>query len=259
MKCHSVDKTRILVTPTTTHTTSNFTTITCNFTHTTSTSTAVQYGKFSEAPLFKGLGNEDPDQFWFIVKSIWEAQGVTDDHMKKETLVCALQDSALTWYINYSNDNPNDGVEDIQTTLNKEFSRPKSGAQSIVGFKEIVMKPGETPWELDQRLKCKINEANMNLTYGQHCEWFVASLLPHLRVAVSQQKITTQVEALQIPMRLHETPMQDPNLGVQQIHVQLKNLCLKMQSLKQDRTIRPKVCEEVWSLKCNSQGHDKDL
>jgi len=76
-----------------------------------------------------------------------------------------------------------------------------------VGFKEITMKPSETPWELDQRLKCKIREANMNLTDGQHCEWFMASLLPHLRVALSQQKITTQEEALEIAMRLHETLM----------------------------------------------------
>jgi len=43
------------------------------------------------------------------------------------------------------------------------------------------MLPGETPWELDQRLKCMIHEANMNLMDGQHHEWFVASLTPHLR------------------------------------------------------------------------------
>ncbi len=90
----------------------------------------------------------------------------------------------------------------------------------------------KTPWELDKRLKCKIREANMNLTDRQHHEWFMASLLPHLRVALSQHKITTQEEALEIAMRLHETPMQDPNLGVQQIHAQLKNLFLEMQSLK---------------------------
>ena len=84
-----------------------------------------------------------------------------------------------------------------------------------MGFKEIMMKPGETPWELDQRLKCKIHEANMNLQYGQHCEWFMASLLPHLRVALSQQTIMTEVEALEITIRLHEIPMQDSNLGVQ--------------------------------------------
>jgi len=94
------------------------------------------------------------------------------------------------------------------------------------------MLPGDTPWELDQRLKCTIREANMNLTDGQHREWFVASLLPHLRSGLSKQKITTHAEALEIAMRLHETLMQDPNLGVQQIHTQLNNLCLEMQSLK---------------------------
>jgi len=37
----------------------------------------------------------------------------------------------------------------IQTALNKEFSMPKSEVQLIVEFKEIMMKPSETPWELD--------------------------------------------------------------------------------------------------------------
>jgi len=41
-------------------------------------------------PLFKGLGNQDLDQFWFVVKVVWEAQGVTNDHMKKATLVSSL-------------------------------------------------------------------------------------------------------------------------------------------------------------------------
>lgn len=76
------------------------------------------------------------------------------------------------------------------------------------------MQPVETPWELDQRMKCTICEANMNLTDGQHRKWFVASLLPHLRSALSQHNITTQEKALEIAMRLRETPMQDLNLGV---------------------------------------------
>jgi len=45
------------------------------------------------------------------------------------------------------------------------------------------------PWELDQRLKCQIQEANMQLTDSQHHKWFIALLLPHLRIALSQQKI----------------------------------------------------------------------
>lgn len=97
------------------------------------------------------------------------------------------------------------------------------------------MLPDEIPWDLDQRLKSMIHEANMMLTDAQHCVWFVASLTPHLRTALSQKKLSTQAKALEMAMRLHETLIQDPGLGVQQIHVQLQNICLEMQSLKRDR------------------------
>jgi len=96
-------------------------------------------------PLFKGLGNEDPDQFSFVVKSVWEAEGVTNDHIKEETLVCTVQDCALTWYIKNSNDNPYARVADTEAALNREFSRPKSELKSIVGFKEITMLLSERP------------------------------------------------------------------------------------------------------------------
>ena len=108
-----------------------------------------------------------------------------DDNVKKATLVNALQDRALTWYIKHSNDNPNVGIADIQAALNKEFSIPKLEAQSVIGFKEITMLPGETSWEPDQRQKCTIREANMTLTDGKHCEWFVALLTSHLWNALS--------------------------------------------------------------------------
>lgn len=73
--------------------------------------------KFSMAnivklPFFKSLGNEDPDQFWFIIRAVWEAQGVADDHIPKVTLIRTLQYHVLTWYIKYSNDNPNVRVMD---------------------------------------------------------------------------------------------------------------------------------------------------
>ena len=71
------------------------------------------------------------------------------------------------------------------------------------------MRVDETPLELDQRLKCVIREANMQLTDGQHRKWFIDPLFPHLKISLSQQKIGTQAEALEIPMRLNVTPMQD--------------------------------------------------
>jgi len=96
-------------------------------------------------PVFRGVGKKDPDQFWFVVRAVWEAHGVIDDNIKKSTLVSALQDRALTWYIKHSNDHPNAGIAEIQIELNREFSRSESEMESIIGFKEIAMLPGETP------------------------------------------------------------------------------------------------------------------
>ena len=64
-------------------------------------------------PVFKGVGNEDLEQFWFVVRVVWEAQGVTGDNIKKVTLVSALQDHTLTGYIKHSNDHPNAGIAEI--------------------------------------------------------------------------------------------------------------------------------------------------
>lgn len=99
------------------------------------------------------------------------------------------------------------GIAALQVVLTRDFRRLNSEVQSIIGFKDITMLPGETPKELDQRLKCTIHEANMTLTNGQHGKWFVASLSPHLRNALSQQRLTTETEALETVMRLHETPI----------------------------------------------------
>lgn len=70
-------------------------------------------------PVFRGAGNEEPGQFWFLVKVVWEAQGIMDDNIKKATLVSTLQDCALTWYIMYSSNHPNMGIAAIQDALDK--------------------------------------------------------------------------------------------------------------------------------------------
>jgi len=60
-------------------------------------------------------------------------------------------------------DDPISLLVETKVTFNKEFSKPKSDSQSIIGFKEIMMRVEEIPWELDKRLKCHIQEANMQL------------------------------------------------------------------------------------------------
>lgn len=59
-----------------------------------------------------------------------------------------------TWYINYCYDNPLASLAEAKVALNKEFNKLMFYSQSVVGFKEIVVRVDETPWELYQRLKC---------------------------------------------------------------------------------------------------------
>lgn len=62
-----------------------------------------------ELPIFKGVGSEDPEKFWFVVRAVWESHGVMNDNIRKATLVSALQYRALTWYIKHCSDHPNAG------------------------------------------------------------------------------------------------------------------------------------------------------
>lgn len=73
-------------------------------------------------PKFRGVRNEDPNELWFVVRAVWEAQGVTNDNIKKATLVSMLQDCTSTLYIKHSNDHPNVGIAEIQNALNIELS-----------------------------------------------------------------------------------------------------------------------------------------
>jgi hypothetical protein len=41
----------------------------------------------------------------------------------------------------------------------------------------------------------------------QNKEWFIVSLLPHIRVPLMQQKVASQAEALEITMKLEATPV----------------------------------------------------
>jgi len=100
-------------------------------------------------PIFKGVGVEEPGRFWFVIRSVWDTQGIVDENIKKATLGSALHDRLLTWYIKYSTDHLNEGIATIQDALNKEFGQPKSETQLVNGFKEITMLHGETSWDLE--------------------------------------------------------------------------------------------------------------
>jgi len=44
----------------------------------------------AKLPTFRRVGNEEPSRFWFVIKSVWDMQGIIDESIKKATLVSAL-------------------------------------------------------------------------------------------------------------------------------------------------------------------------
>jgi len=79
-------------------------------------------------PIFKGVGIENPNQFWFVVDVVWMSQQIMDDNLKKVQWVITLQDKALSWYIKYSTTHQMASLKDTNNALCNEFRKPKSQA-----------------------------------------------------------------------------------------------------------------------------------
>lgn len=99
--------------------------------------------------VFKGIRTEESEKFCFFANTVLTTQQIIDYNIKKEQLVTTLQDCMLTWYIKCCYDNPLAYLTETKKTFNKDFSKPKSNSQLVVGFKEILVKVDETTWEFD--------------------------------------------------------------------------------------------------------------
>ena len=71
----------------------------------------------------------------------------------------------------------------------KEFKKPKSELQCITKLKYIKQLPSELVWDFDQKFKALIDQVSFEFALEQHKEWFIAVLLPHIRVPLMQQKL----------------------------------------------------------------------
>ena len=67
-------------------------------------------------------------------------------------------------------------------------------------------------------------KVSFQMSYVQHKEWFIVSLLPHIWTHLMQQNIVSQIEALEIAMKLEASSVGDTSLGMMQIQSQLANV-----------------------------------
>ena len=59
-----------------------------------------------------------------------------------------------------------------------------------------------------------------------HKEWFIAAMLPHIRVPLMQQVIVSQRKALELAMKLEASLFGQYGAGIMQIQLQLSNITL---------------------------------
>ena len=108
-------------------------------------------------------------------------------------------------------------IQEIKDELKKEFKKPKSESQCITKLKEIKQMPHELVWDFDQWFKTLLGQVNFAFPAQQHQEWFIAALLPRIRLPMMQQKVTSQSEALEIVMRLEALLMSKLALWMDQL------------------------------------------
>jgi hypothetical protein len=73
-------------------------------------------------------------------------------------------------------------LNQIKNALITEFKKPKSKSQCITEMKEIKQKVAEPVWEFDQRFKTLTGRLSFQISNEKNKEWFIVSLLPHIRV-----------------------------------------------------------------------------
>lgn len=83
--------------------------------------------------------------------------------------------------------------------------------------KKIKQRPTESVWEFNQRFKVLFDYVSFDIALQKHKEWFIATLLPHIKFPLMQQKIKIQAKALELAMKLEVSPIGYANEGMQQI------------------------------------------
>ena len=103
-------------------------------------------------------------------------------------------------------------------------------------------------WDFDQKFKALIDQVSFEFAPEQHKEWFIAALLPHIRLSLMQQKLQMQDDALEMAMKLQASPLAETSTGMTTLQNQLANLTLKLHELKKGK----EVAQEIWCVKCKA-------
>jgi hypothetical protein len=93
---------------------------------------------------------------------------------------------------------------------------------------EIMQKPSESIWEIDQSFKRLKGKFKYAITDMQHKHLFLNSLLPHLKYPLRQQKFQTQAEDLEEALQLEENQYQQTDPTIEELKENLKNITFQL-------------------------------
>jgi hypothetical protein len=140
---------------------------------------------------------------------------ISYEAVKRTQFSTTLRDRTLSWYMKLvqglAQPKP---LNQIKNALISKFKKPKSKSKCLIELKEIKQKVAKPVSEFDQRFKTLTGRLTFQILDEKKTEWFITSLLPHIRVPLMQQKISSQDEALEITMKLESTPMGESISGM---------------------------------------------
>lgn len=101
-----------------------------------------------------------------------------------------------------------------------------------------------------------MDRVSFQLPPTHHQEWSIATLVPHIRLPLTQQNIGSQAEALEITMKLESSFIGEARFCISQLHTQITGLTLHIVEIRKEQT--KGTHNEVWCIKCKSNRHYKD-
>ena len=101
-------------------------------------------------PIYEG--EEDPRRRWFFCERMWDAADVTDEDNQIAKFVGALRKRALTWYMNFM-ENQTRKKSEIKANFLAFFKTEDIAHLATQKLKDIKQVPGKFVQEYDKRFK----------------------------------------------------------------------------------------------------------
>ena len=125
---------------------------------------------------------------------MWDAANVTDEDKQIAQFASALRKRVLTWYMNFT-ESQNRSKAKIKASFLALFKMKDIAHLAAQKPKDIKQRLGELVREYDKRFKDLLSQIPANIDANLLVQWYVASLLHHVRALLRMHDITSLEEA----------------------------------------------------------------